>query len=240
MVEHLAGDVLPDPRRHKVSGLNQSLAMTGWWWMGEGLHAPVDVWGDEATRLDNQIDVYSKAFLGLTVACARCHDHKFDPLSAADYTSLVGVLQSSRRTYALDDPHGHIAQHNRTLASRVQSSVSAALQGQSASITSEQMVAWTERLIQRWKEQPDETRKAIGLSHPLYPLLPLIDSQNAEDLVPKLAALTDGLRAAQSAWHKWESESVLLADFTNGLPTGWYVSRPILRLQSWVSNRATF
>ncbi len=85
--EHLAGDLIDQPRRHPRTQVNQSLAMTGWWWMGEGLHAPVDIWNDEATRIDNQIEVYSKAFLGLTVACARCHDHKFDPISAADYTA---------------------------------------------------------------------------------------------------------------------------------------------------------
>ncbi len=41
------------------------------------------------------IDVMSKTFLGVTVACARCHDHKFDAISTADYYSLSGFLQSS-------------------------------------------------------------------------------------------------------------------------------------------------
>ncbi len=41
------------------------------------------------------IDVMSKTFLGMTVACARCHDHKFDAISTADYYSLSGFLQSS-------------------------------------------------------------------------------------------------------------------------------------------------
>ncbi len=45
--------------------------------------------------MDNQIDVSGKAFLGLTVACARCHDHKFDPIPTADYYALAGVFHST-------------------------------------------------------------------------------------------------------------------------------------------------
>ena len=55
----------------------------------------MDVRGDQADRLDNQIDVFSKTFLGLTVACARCHDHKFDAISNKDYYALYGFLSSS-------------------------------------------------------------------------------------------------------------------------------------------------
>ncbi|HBV32593.1 MAG TPA: hypothetical protein DEB49_09065, partial [Verrucomicrobiales bacterium] len=49
----------------------------------------------ECNRVHNQIDVYSKAFLGLTMGCARCHDHKFDAISTADYYAFAGYLQSS-------------------------------------------------------------------------------------------------------------------------------------------------
>ena len=45
--------------------------------------------------IDDQIDTVSRGFLGLTVACARCHDHKYDPVSTADYYSLYGVFASS-------------------------------------------------------------------------------------------------------------------------------------------------
>src|SRR5260370_27198466 len=45
---------------------------------------------------DDQVDVVSRAFLGLTVACARCHDHKFDPISSEDYYSLAGIFFSTR------------------------------------------------------------------------------------------------------------------------------------------------
>ncbi len=45
--------------------------------------------------IDDQIDTVSRGFLGLTVACARCHDHKYDPISTADYYSLYGIFASS-------------------------------------------------------------------------------------------------------------------------------------------------
>jgi cytochrome c553 len=49
--------------------------------------------------IDDQIDVISRGFLGLTVSCARCHDHKFDPIPTADYYSLYGVLASCIEPY---------------------------------------------------------------------------------------------------------------------------------------------
>ncbi len=49
----------------------------------------------------DQIDVTCKAFLGLTVACARCHDHKFDPIPTKDYYSLYGVFANSRQPAVL-------------------------------------------------------------------------------------------------------------------------------------------
>ncbi|QDV65646.1 DUF1553 domain-containing protein [Crateriforma conspicua] len=49
--------------------------------------------------VDDQIDVVSKAFLGLTVSCARCHDHKFDPIPTADYYALSGIFQSTETLY---------------------------------------------------------------------------------------------------------------------------------------------
>ena len=46
--------------------------------------------------IDDRIDVVTRGFLGLTVACARCHDHKYDPVSAADYYSLYGIFANSQ------------------------------------------------------------------------------------------------------------------------------------------------
>ena len=96
--EQIAGDLLPAPRRHPEQAFNESVLGTGFWYLYEATHAPTDVLADEADHMDNQLDVFGKAFLGLTVACARCHDHKFDAISTEDYYALTGYLQSSART----------------------------------------------------------------------------------------------------------------------------------------------
>jgi hypothetical protein len=93
--EHVAGDLLGDPRRHPAGGFNESILGTGFWFLGEEVHSPVDIRQDQADRFDNRIDVFAKVFCGLTVSCARCHDHKFDAISARDYYALYGIVEGA-------------------------------------------------------------------------------------------------------------------------------------------------
>ncbi|MEY2597877.1 MAG: hypothetical protein RLZZ142_136 [Verrucomicrobiota bacterium] len=93
--EHVAGDLLPKPRLNPATGANESILATGFYFLGEEVHSPVDIRQDETDRIDNRIDTLTKSFLGLTVACARCHDHKFDAISQKDYYALAGFLISS-------------------------------------------------------------------------------------------------------------------------------------------------
>jgi cytochrome c553 len=95
VMEHVAGDLVKQPRWNAREGFNESIIGTGFWYLGEWCHSPVDIRKDECERVDNMIDVFSKTFLGVTVACARCHDHKFDAISQRDYYALAGYLQSS-------------------------------------------------------------------------------------------------------------------------------------------------
>ena len=105
VVEQVSGDLLAsdDPaceaidsaRLNPETGANESVVATGFWFLGEWVHSPVDIRHEEAERFANMLDVYGKAFLGLTVACARCHDHKFDPITQRDFYALQGYLQSS-------------------------------------------------------------------------------------------------------------------------------------------------
>ena len=108
VAEQVAGDLL-EPRYHPQDGTNESVVGTGFWYLGQGVHAPVDVLQDEADRIGNQLEVFGNGMLGLTVACARCHDHKFDPISTADYYALSGFMQSTRQGYAYQDPNQTIA-----------------------------------------------------------------------------------------------------------------------------------
>ena len=103
--EHIAGDLLEKARRNPENGANESWMGTGFYWLGQQVHSPVDVQMNQLDLIDNQIDVLSKTFLGLTVSCARCHDHKFDAISTKDFYSLYGVLRSSRyHEAAIDAP----------------------------------------------------------------------------------------------------------------------------------------
>lgn len=115
VIEQVAGDLLPVPRRQPTAGFRESIIGTGFFFLGEGTHSPVDVREDEMRRIDNQIDVFSKTFLGLTVGCARCHDHKFDPITSRDYYALAGFLQSSRHQQASIDPPDRIATRAKRL-----------------------------------------------------------------------------------------------------------------------------
>ncbi|MEM9833955.1 MAG: PSD1 and planctomycete cytochrome C domain-containing protein [Bacteroidota bacterium] len=94
--EHLAGDLLASPRWDEESGRNESQLGTLFLTMTEGKHSPVDLVIDESERIDNMIDVTTKTFQALTVACSRCHDHKFDPIPTTDYYALYGMMKSSR------------------------------------------------------------------------------------------------------------------------------------------------
>lgn len=114
--EHIAGDLLEPPRLHPSEGYNESVIGTAFWYLGEAMHAPVDSRADRAVRLENQIDVFSKTFLGMTVACARCHDHKFDAITTRDYYALAGYLTSSHQQQTLLDPQGRIASGYRRLS----------------------------------------------------------------------------------------------------------------------------
>jgi hypothetical protein len=87
VIEQIAADQLPDIRPH-----DERLAALGFLTVGKKFDNPHDV-------IDEQIDTTTKAFLGLTVSCARCHDHKFDPIPIADYYSLHGVFASIEETY---------------------------------------------------------------------------------------------------------------------------------------------
>jgi len=102
--EHLAGDLLPQPRWNAAEQFNESAIGPAHLRMVELGFVPVDALEDQVKVVDNQIDVYSKAFLGLTASCARCHNHKFDAISQEDFYALYGIFASSRPGQVLIDP----------------------------------------------------------------------------------------------------------------------------------------
>lgn len=112
--EQIAGDLVEQPRL-AADGANESVLGTGFWFLGEEVHAPVDIRQDEADRIDNRVDTFGKAFLGLALGCARCHDHKFDAISDEDYYAIAGmVMSSSYRQVPFET-----LEHNRDVAARL-------------------------------------------------------------------------------------------------------------------------
>jgi hypothetical protein len=113
--EHIAGDLLA-PRWNREEQINESLLGTVFYRFGEAGHD--DCLGFKEIGLDvldNQIDTISKAFQGLTVACARCHDHKLDTISTKDYYALSGILHSARYVNRTIDAPGINDQRKATL-----------------------------------------------------------------------------------------------------------------------------
>jgi mono/diheme cytochrome c family protein len=93
LLEQLAGDLLPatdEAQRHEL------LIATGFLGIGPKVLAEVDEAKMQMDIVDEQIDTVGRALLGLTLGCARCHDHKFDPIDTADYYGLAGIFKSTR------------------------------------------------------------------------------------------------------------------------------------------------
>lgn len=84
IIEQLAADKLPSTRSNPTN-----LTALGFLTVGERFM------GMQQDVINDRIDVVTKGFLGLTVSCARCHDHKFDPIPTKDYYSLHGIFAST-------------------------------------------------------------------------------------------------------------------------------------------------
>jgi mono/diheme cytochrome c family protein len=93
LIEQLAGDLLPAPADANLAA--EQIIATGFLMIGPKALAETDKEQSRLDVIDDQIDVVGRAFLGLTVGCARCHDHKFDPIPTIDYYSLAGIFRST-------------------------------------------------------------------------------------------------------------------------------------------------
>lgn len=90
--EQIAGDLLGGRTTEEV---HERLIATGYIANSRRFGSRVDDYPQHLT-IEDTIDNLGRAFLGLTVSCARCHDHKFDPITSADYYALYGIFHSTR------------------------------------------------------------------------------------------------------------------------------------------------
>jgi hypothetical protein len=98
--EQIAGDLLPhatpEQRRRQIIA-------TAFLALGPTNYEEQDKGALRMDIVDEQLDTMGKAFLGMTIGCARCHDHKFDPIPTRDYYALAGILRSTRTLFNYTD-----------------------------------------------------------------------------------------------------------------------------------------
>jgi hypothetical protein len=98
VTEQLAGDLLAAAEPEDSPRRADLVVATGY--LAVSRRFGFDSVQDHYLTLEDAIDVLGKSLLGLTVGCARCHDHKYDPISSEDYYALYGILDSTRFPFA--------------------------------------------------------------------------------------------------------------------------------------------
>ena len=93
IIEQLAGDLLP---ARNVEIRSQQRTATAFLNLGAKVLAEADKEKLTMDIIDEQIDTTGRAFLGMTMGCARCHDHKFDPITQPDYYAMAAIFKSTR------------------------------------------------------------------------------------------------------------------------------------------------
>jgi len=118
ITHQIAGDRLPNPKGEAVYA--DGLIASGFLSLGSWDHGDADKDKIISDIVDDQIDVIGRAFLGLTLSCARCHAHKFDPISHEDYYALAGIFYSTRTLEHVGTKGDHTILHRAPLVSDLQ------------------------------------------------------------------------------------------------------------------------
>lgn len=96
--EQIAGDLLP---ADSITERAENIVATGFLMVGDVEIVEPDKAKMEADHIDTQVNKIGMAFLGMTLGCVRCHDHKFDPIAGSDYYGIAGMLRSSPATHKI-------------------------------------------------------------------------------------------------------------------------------------------
>ncbi|MSR66152.1 MAG: DUF1553 domain-containing protein [Pedosphaera sp.] len=99
LIEQVAGDLLVNAPAPATP--HERLIATGFLSLGPKVLAEADKVKMEMDIIDEQVDTLGRALMGVTFGCARCHDHKFDPVTAADYYALAGIFKSTKTMLSL-------------------------------------------------------------------------------------------------------------------------------------------
>ncbi len=215
--EQLAGDLLPKPRVNAALGVNESIIGPMFFNMGEHRHgSSLEFNGVHQEMINNKIDALSKTFLGLTVACARCHDHKLEAVSQRDYYALAAVLMTPRWTSRVIDAPG-----KNDAAVRQLKALRDDLRTETAAVWRRAVEKPDDWAATGWlKRARPKDAKAPALEEIDYPLVRL--TAPSGDAVATWAALAAEWRAARAEREKHNKAFTSLADFAKpALPAGW-------------------
>jgi hypothetical protein len=153
--EQLAGDLLPGGTTEET---HQRIIATGYIASARRFGSRVEDYPQHLT-IEDTIDNLGRAFLGLTVNCARCHDHKFDPIPSADYYALYGIFNSTRYPW----PGIELEQKQRDLVPLVESGNLA--EAEAARKAHDEEKRRLEKTVQKLKdslkETPAEEKKTV-------------------------------------------------------------------------------
>jgi mono/diheme cytochrome c family protein len=166
--EQIAGDLLDGPDREG------RLAALGFFALG-----PVYYGKAVFDELDDRVDTLSRGFLGLTVACARCHDHKFDPIPQQDYYSLAGIFASTdykeypnapaEAVAKFDQAQAGVKAKNDEIAEFLKTEATRWTESKSSEIARYMVAAWTLQNVR--KSRPDLTANAFSAENKLVPFV---------------------------------------------------------------------
>jgi hypothetical protein len=197
--EHLAGDLLRNPRVNADLDINESGLGTAHLRLVEHGFQPVDPWEDRVKWADNQIDVFAKAFQGLTVSCARCHDHKFDAISQKDYYALFGVFKGARPTQRAIDTPEHLNLNRARLIE-----IKSELRQKLADLWSERAKSFGQAL------RDGKLTKAVeaALEDPRHPLAPwaVLNDKAGADFAASWNAIEKGWRDEMAARRSYNEQ----------------------------------
>jgi hypothetical protein len=219
--EHLAGDLLPKPRWNQKERINESIIGTAFYRFGEVNHDDcIDLPSIGYDLVDNQIDTLTKAFQAMTVACARCHDHKLDAISLRDYHGLLGILRSSRHVaHTIDAPE-------------VNADIIAALRQKKAAIRQELANAWLSGIstIGRDLALPAPTDKELN-ENPLAWVRLVVDAHKTDKLTLADAwkKVAERFAREDAERTKFNEQFTTLADFRAGVWPDWQIAGQALR-----------
>lgn len=224
--EQLAGDLIAEPRVDDELGINESIIGPMFFHMGEHRHGSSLAFnGIHQDMINNKIDAFSKAFLATTVACARCHDHKFEAVSQKDYYAIGAMFMAPRWvSRSADAPHKNDAAVARLTQLR-------------SEIRDELSRQWLDAGI-----QPEAWRAAIAKPESQQPTI--------DDVAWPLAKLVSADAEVEAKWNalsrEWADTRMtrieanknfqVLADFSQPtLPAGWVADGDGMRF-GWVED----